>query len=274
MGSHTHFLPATRRPFGVRHRWPAGRGRTIPSHASAGRGRRLRPFPAKAAIPTRPAPVWNARTAGPMIHSAAAERHGPSPFPPVPHANLVRRPGRRRLGHGHRPAAGPGPAPPRRPVERREENARILRERRENVRLLPGVPIPDSVELTTDIAHATAGADLWVAAVPTVYLRATLLRERPRAPAGAAGAEPGQGPGERDVPAADGDPDGGAGRGPNGGAERAEPRRGGQPRPADVGGRRQPRHATWRSGCRRTSAPTASASTPTPIRSASSWPGR
>ena len=38
----------------------------------------------------------------------------------------------------------------------REENARILRERRENVRLLPGVPIPDSVELTTDVARATA----------------------------------------------------------------------------------------------------------------------
>jgi glycerol-3-phosphate dehydrogenase (NAD(P)+) len=61
----------------------------------------------------------------------------------------------------------------------REENARVLRERRENVRFLPGVPIPESVELTTDIAHATAGADLWVAAVPTVYLRETLTRIRP-----------------------------------------------------------------------------------------------
>src|SRR5437773_5523571 len=62
----------------------------------------------------------------------------------------------------------------------REENGRILRERRENVRLLPGVPIPDSVELTTDVARATAGADLWVAAVPTVYLRETLTRVRPQ----------------------------------------------------------------------------------------------
>jgi glycerol-3-phosphate dehydrogenase (NAD(P)+) len=58
----------------------------------------------------------------------------------------------------------------------REENGRLLRERRENVRLLPGVPIPESVELTTDAAHAVEGADLWVAAVPTVYLRATLTR--------------------------------------------------------------------------------------------------
>ncbi len=62
----------------------------------------------------------------------------------------------------------------------REDNARILRERRENVRLLPGVAIPDAIELTTDVVRATAGADLWVAAVPTVYLRETLRRERPR----------------------------------------------------------------------------------------------
>src|ERR1700680_2753561 len=61
----------------------------------------------------------------------------------------------------------------------REENGRILRERRENVRLLPGVPIPESVELTTDVVHATADADLWVAAVPTVYLRETLTKVRP-----------------------------------------------------------------------------------------------
>lgn len=61
----------------------------------------------------------------------------------------------------------------------REENGRILRERRENVRLLPGVPIPESVELTTDIAHAAGGADLWIAAIPTVYLRDTLRRVAP-----------------------------------------------------------------------------------------------
>jgi glycerol-3-phosphate dehydrogenase (NAD(P)+) len=56
----------------------------------------------------------------------------------------------------------------------REENARILKERRENVRLLPGVPIPETVHLTTNIAEAVAEADLWIAAIPTVYLRATL----------------------------------------------------------------------------------------------------
>lgn len=61
----------------------------------------------------------------------------------------------------------------------REENARILREHRENVRLLPGVPIPESVHLTADIAEAVAGAELWVVAVPTVYLRDTLSRIAP-----------------------------------------------------------------------------------------------
>ncbi len=58
----------------------------------------------------------------------------------------------------------------------RSENARLLRDKRENVRLLPGVPIPDSVTLTEDIAEAVAGADLLVSAIPTVYLRTTLQR--------------------------------------------------------------------------------------------------
>jgi glycerol-3-phosphate dehydrogenase (NAD(P)+) len=60
----------------------------------------------------------------------------------------------------------------------REDNGRLLRERRENVRLLPGVPIPTAVELTTDVRQAVTGADLWVAAIPTVYLRPTLERVR------------------------------------------------------------------------------------------------
>ncbi len=58
----------------------------------------------------------------------------------------------------------------------REENGRLLRQRRENVRLLPGVPIPESVTLTTDIGRAVEGADLWIAGVPTLYLRETLTR--------------------------------------------------------------------------------------------------
>ena len=42
---------------------------------------------------------------------------------------------------------------------------------RENRRLLPGVRIPDSIEITADAAAALAGARLIVAAIPTAYLR-------------------------------------------------------------------------------------------------------
>src|SRR5947209_16641088 len=66
----------------------------------------------------------------------------------------------------------------------REENGRILAQHRENVRLLPGVPIPPAVELTTDVEQAVAGADLLIMAVPTVYLRETLRRIAPALGAG------------------------------------------------------------------------------------------
>jgi glycerol-3-phosphate dehydrogenase (NAD(P)+) len=58
----------------------------------------------------------------------------------------------------------------------RPEYAAQLHTRRENVRLLPGVPIPPSVHLTTDIAEACAHADLLVVAIPTLHLRGTLTR--------------------------------------------------------------------------------------------------
>lgn len=56
----------------------------------------------------------------------------------------------------------------------RADNARILREKRENIRLLPGVPIPESIDLTMDIDRAASRAELLVLAIPTVYLRETL----------------------------------------------------------------------------------------------------
>src|SRR5262245_29979100 len=52
-----------------------------------------------------------------------------------------------------------------------EANHRQLIEKRENVRLLPGVPIPPTVDLTLDPAAALAGCGLAVSAIPTVYLR-------------------------------------------------------------------------------------------------------
>ena len=56
----------------------------------------------------------------------------------------------------------------------REENACLLRERRENITYLPGVQIPPSIELTSDIRQAVSAADFWISAIPTVYLRRTL----------------------------------------------------------------------------------------------------
>lgn len=62
---------------------------------------------------------------------------------------------------------------------RREDAARDIRDRRENTRLLPGVPIPPGVLVTSDEAEAVAGADCWVVAVPTAFLRPTLSRFAP-----------------------------------------------------------------------------------------------
>jgi len=56
----------------------------------------------------------------------------------------------------------------------REENGRLLQQHRENLRLLPGIPIPPAVFLTMDLSEALRAADLIIWAVPTVYLRATL----------------------------------------------------------------------------------------------------
>src|SRR6516164_8597676 len=58
----------------------------------------------------------------------------------------------------------------------REEGGARLRNDRENVRYLPGVPIPKAVGLVTDPAAAVQDADLWVTAIPTVHLRPTLQR--------------------------------------------------------------------------------------------------
>jgi glycerol-3-phosphate dehydrogenase (NAD(P)+) len=66
----------------------------------------------------------------------------------------------------------------------REDNGRLLQRHRENVRLSPGVPIPPAIELTLEIRQAVAGADLWVTAIPTVYLRSTLARIASTVPAG------------------------------------------------------------------------------------------
>jgi glycerol-3-phosphate dehydrogenase (NAD(P)+) len=65
----------------------------------------------------------------------------------------------------------------------RPENAQ-WHVQRENRRLLPGVAIPESVTLTTDIREAADAADLFIAATPTVHLRRTLANIREALPAG------------------------------------------------------------------------------------------
>ena len=55
---------------------------------------------------------------------------------------------------------------------------------RENSRLLPGIKIPSSIELTADIDFAIADADLLVVAIPSAYLRETLTRLAPHIPQG------------------------------------------------------------------------------------------
>ena len=57
---------------------------------------------------------------------------------------------------------------------RNPEHAQEIAAHRENRRLLPGVPISETVQVTSDIEAAIDGAELLVAAIPTRYLRETL----------------------------------------------------------------------------------------------------
>jgi len=51
-----------------------------------------------------------------------------------------------------------------------------VRRTRENTKFLPAVPLPDELDLASDLAQAAAGAEVLVAAVPTPYLRQVLRR--------------------------------------------------------------------------------------------------
>lgn len=58
-------------------------------------------------------------------------------------------------------------------------SAQSLQETRENVRLLPGVTIPESIRITSDPGEAVEGADCWFTAIPTSFLRETIARFLP-----------------------------------------------------------------------------------------------
>lgn len=59
---------------------------------------------------------------------------------------------------------------------RNPDYARDMDEQRENRRLLPGVAIPDSVSVTSDIDQAAKDADILVVAIPTKFLREALMQ--------------------------------------------------------------------------------------------------
>jgi glycerol-3-phosphate dehydrogenase (NAD(P)+) len=58
----------------------------------------------------------------------------------------------------------------------REATANALKFRRERETLLPGIAIPDSIPISADANEATRGADHWIIAIPTAFLRETLKR--------------------------------------------------------------------------------------------------
>jgi len=63
-----------------------------------------------------------------------------------------------------------------------EESIDRLKQSRENVRLLPGARVPDSVKLTANAHECFIGATLVISAIPTQYARATWARLAPFLP--------------------------------------------------------------------------------------------
>jgi glycerol-3-phosphate dehydrogenase (NAD(P)+) len=54
--------------------------------------------------------------------------------------------------------------------------AEYLREKKENIGFLPGIPLPPDIEISTDIEESCKGRDMIVAAVPSQFLRSVLQR--------------------------------------------------------------------------------------------------
>lgn len=56
------------------------------------------------------------------------------------------------------------------------EYASLLNQERENIKFLPGVPIPAGVQITSDLGKAVSFGDIIVLAVPSLYLRNVLFK--------------------------------------------------------------------------------------------------
>ena len=61
----------------------------------------------------------------------------------------------------------------------RPEDARKLREKRENPDRLPGVRLPDEIEILTDLERALKDVDVTVLAVASPYIRSTAHKMAP-----------------------------------------------------------------------------------------------
>lgn len=61
----------------------------------------------------------------------------------------------------------------------REEKAAELRDLRENVDKLPGVKLPETLEITSDLETAVKGKELVVLGVPSLYIRSTAAKMAP-----------------------------------------------------------------------------------------------
>jgi len=59
-----------------------------------------------------------------------------------------------------------------------ECDAAAMREKRENRSFLPGVAIPSSVEITSDLLHSAEGREMLVCAVPSQYMRSVMVQLR------------------------------------------------------------------------------------------------
>ena len=59
---------------------------------------------------------------------------------------------------------------------------KVLERRRENVKFLPGIPIPRALTITADLPEAVAGAQVIALAAPSQYLRGVARRLRPYLP--------------------------------------------------------------------------------------------
>ncbi|HHW46274.1 MAG TPA: NAD(P)-dependent glycerol-3-phosphate dehydrogenase [Clostridiales bacterium] len=59
-----------------------------------------------------------------------------------------------------------------------EEEVRLLKEKHEHEKLLPGVKIPDDIKITTDLSEVD-GSDFTIIAVPSKFIRQTAVKLKP-----------------------------------------------------------------------------------------------